>query len=385
MKRIFAIAILVFATIFINKQTAFSQGCVAVRPMSCAASGYVNTVGILQDGQWQLSSSYRYFRSFRHFRGDHEEKHRVEEGTEVINIAHAVDLGVGYAMSNRLGFTLNVPLIYYDRSSLYEHYGNSVSANPLRARFNTGAIGLGDMRLTANYWLFNPEATFKGNISVGVGIKTPTGSANVEDEFHKLTADGRDSVVTRAVDQSIQLGDGGWGVNLEMQGFWSLYKNTALYFNGFYLLNPKNVNNVSHSVADQYAARMGLNYAVLPTAGISAGLGGRIEGIPSEDLIGKSDGRRRPGYIVSVEPSVTYSRGSMNFTLNVPIALYRNRTQSVSDKIRTQETGVYTNGDAAFADYLINFNVSYSFGGKHDQMLIPQKITLPTENLQEKR
>lgn len=380
MKKIFALAILATAMIIISQPSAFGQGCVAVRPMSCSGSGYLNTGGFIQQGQWQLSNSYRYFRSFRHFRGDHEEKHRVEEGTEVINITHAADWGLAYAISNRIGLTLNVPLIYYDRSSLYEHYGNSVSANPARARFNTGSFGIGDVRLTANYWLFDPIGASKGNVAIGVGVKTPTGNANVQDEFHKLTADGRDSVITRAVDQSIQLGDGGWGFNLEIQGFRSLFKNASLYFNGFYLLNPRNVNSVPHSVADQYAARLGLNYALLPATGLSAGLGARIEGIPSEDLIGKSDGRRRPGYIISVEPSLTYSRASLNFTLNLPIALYRNRTQSVSDKIRTQETGVFRNGDAAFADYLVNFIVSYSFGQKHQPMELPRKVTIPIEN-----
>jgi hypothetical protein len=37
--------------------------------------------------------------------------------------------------------------------------------------------------------------------------------------------------------------------------------------------------------------------------------------------------------------------------------LQRNRTQSVPDKIRTEKTGTYFKGDAAFADYLINIGV----------------------------
>jgi hypothetical protein len=39
----------------------------------------------------------------------------------------------------------------------------------------------------------------------------------------------------------------------------------------------------------------------------------------------------------------------------------RNRTQSVPDKIKTQKNGVYSQGDAAFADYTINFGVAFSF------------------------
>ncbi len=379
-KSIAAISVLAIFAVLISAQDVLSQGCVAVRPMSCSASGQASNSGMLEKGQWQLSSSYRYFKSFRHFRGDVEEKNRVEEGTQVENLTHAVDLGLSYGLSTRFGLALNVPLIYYDRSSLYEHYGNSVTANPTRARFNTGAKGIGDMRLTANYSLFNPAKASKGNIAIGLGVKMPTGNYNVQDEFHRRTAAGRDSVITRAVDQSIQLGDGGWGLNMELSAFRQLFARGSLVFNGFYLVNPRNVNSVPHSVADQYAARMCFNYAVLPKAGFTASFAGRIEGIPSDDLIGKSEGFRRPGYIVSIEPSISYHKG-VNLTLNVPIALYRNRTQSYSDKLRTRETGVFRIGDAAFADYLINLAVTYKFGKKHGSMSIPTKIAIPSKNL----
>ena len=292
----------------------------------------------------------------------------MAEGTQVENFVHAADFGLNYGLNHRMGLALNAPVLHSVRSSLYEHYGNSRTSNPAQARFRTGSGGIGDVRLTTNYWVFNPQTRFNGNISIGVGIKMPTGNSNVKDEFHRRAADGRDSVFTKAVDQSIQLGDGGWGLNLEMQGFRRLSSKGALYFNAFYLFNPRNVNSTPHSVADQYAARLGLNYALLPGAGLSASLGGRIEGVPGDDLIGKSEGFRRPGYIVSLEPNLSCSRKAMTFALNVPIALYRNRTQSYSDKQRTKQTGVYTIGDAAFANYLANLVVSYQFGKKHAPM-----------------
>lgn len=348
---------------------AHAQGCVAVRPMGCSTSEYQSASGAsLQKGMWQASSSYQYFRSFRHFRGDHEEANRVEDGTEVINVNHSTDWAIGYGLTDRMSLQLNVPLIYYDRSSLYEHYGNSMTANPTQARFHTGAQGLGDMRLSANYWTFDPMTPHAGNVAFGLGIKMPTGDSNVQDTFHKMATDGSDSTFTKAVDQSIQLGDGGWGFTVQTEGYRSLFSGGALYFNGFYLFNPKEVNDVPHSVADQYFARLGMNYAVLPQHGLSASLGGRWEGVPSEDLIGGSEGRRRPGYIISVEPGLSYTHKAFNFNLNVPVALYRNRTQSVSDKERTAQTGEWVQGDAAFADYLVNFSVSTTFGGPRHMM-----------------
>jgi len=358
-----------FVLIGLSSQVAHSQGCVAVRPMGCATSEHVSSSSsMLEKGEWQVSSSYQYFRSFRHFRGDHEEANRVEDGTEVINIVHANDIGLTYGLSNRMGLTLNIPLIYYDRTSLYEHYGNSPTANPTQARFGTGAQGLGDVRLSGSYWLRDPMAPHGGNVSFGLGIKAPTGDSDVQDTFHRIASDGSDSTFTKAVDQSIQLGDGGWGFALLTEGYRSVFPKAAVYFNGFYLFNPKVENDVPYSVADQFAARLGLNYSVMPRHGLSASLGGRVEGIPSEDLIGSSDGRRRPGYIVSIEPGISYRHSALNFALNVPYALYRNRTQNVQDKERTARTGNFTQGDAAFADYLVSFTISAQFGKSHPMM-----------------
>ncbi len=349
------------------------QGCVAVRPMSCAAHGQQNNLGLLNKGQWQVFSSYRYFESFRHFRGSEEEPNRVEDGTEVVNVANSMDLGIGTMFSNRLGLNLTLPIISYDRSSLYEHYGNSASRNPDQTRFHTGAFGIGDARITPNYWLFDPvKHGHTGNLSLGVGLKVPTGDSDVKDDFHRLTEDGQDTTIVRAVDQSIQLGDGGWGFTTEVQGYWNVNPRTSLFVNGFYLFNPRNTNGtltrgtadgvdpliVNHSVADQYAARLGVNTVLLPKHGLQGSLAGRAEGVPSKDVFGGSDGFRRPGYIVSVEPSLSLPMGNINMTLSVPIALYRNRVKSTYDL--ADPTGM-RHGDAAFADYLINLNFSYRF------------------------
>ena len=85
-----------------------------------------------------------------------------------------------------------------------------------------------------------------------------------------------------------------------------------------------------------------------------------MECVPVYDLIGKSGGFRRPGRVLSAEPVVAYRHKRMQFYVSVPYAIQRDRTQSVPDKIRTQKTGTFYNGDAAFADYTINAGVSFS-------------------------
>jgi len=371
---VFGIVLMLFS------QKILAQGCVAIRPMSCGGASPTNQTGFFNKGEWRAAATYRYFQSYKHFRGNHEETERVENGTEVINDAHSIDLGLSYSLSDRFSMAVNLPVIFYQRSSLYEHYGNSPAANPDQKRFSMGAQGIGDLRLSANYWLLDPHKHMNGNVALGLGIKLPTGNSNVQGNFHKLSSEGLDSIVTRAVDQSIQLGDGGVGFTLEVQAYQSVFSRGAVYFSGFYMFNPETqnetltrgtLNNVDpliayHSIADQFAVRAGLNYMVLPQQNLSLSLGGRAEGIPAKDALGESDGFRRPGYVVSAEPGLTWAKGNINFTLNVPVALYRNRVKSVYDL--ADPTGE-RHGDAAFADYSINAGVVWRFGGHKTAMM----------------
>lgn len=337
----------------LSTNSGFSQGCIAVRSMS-SANGNPSGSAFMHAGSFQFSSNYRFLHSYKHFVGTEEQKQRVDQGTEVINDQHSFDFGLTYAISDRLNVTLNAPISFNDRSSLYEHYGNGtpVGSNP---RFHTGSKGIGDMRLSASYWIMDPMTHMRGNFAIGVGIKTPTGNANVQDEFHKLDKNGKEYLLTKAVDQSIQLGDSGWGESIDIQGYQMLFKKATLYFNGFYMFSPKELNKATNlSVPDQFGARLGMTYAVFPKKNIAVSLGGRAEGLPAVDAIGGSGGSRRPGYIISLEPGIIYSGHHSSFLLSAPYALVRNR-------IPTWTSLGFKSGDAAFADYFVSVTYSVRF------------------------
>jgi len=312
---------------------------------------------------WQFSLNYRYFRSYKHFRGSEEEEERVEQGTEVINNDNSVLFGISYSLSRRWSLSTIIPFLNIDRSSLYEHYGNT----PGNPRFHTQARGLGDVRISAYYAALQKQ---KINLTLGFGLKLPTGNYETKDHFHKLDSEGQDSLVYRVVDQSIQLGDKGLGFVVEYDLAYNFNHWFTMYTTGLYLSNPMNTNGVlrsptltngivksnEFSVVDQFVFRLGARFHV---KSFQLAIGARYEGIPSEDLIGESQGFRRPGYIVSLEPSVVYITGKHTFGVNVPIALYRNRTQNTIDKARTELTGTYTIGDAAFADWLLSVTYAY--------------------------
>jgi hypothetical protein len=369
MKTILQITAVFFCLTFLN-QTIFAQGCVAVRHMSSAAGSGANSTSMMRPGQWQVSAGMRSLYSHRHFVGTEYQEQRTIANTEVKNWSQGLDIGITYSVTDRLTVSVNIPLASNLRDSKYEHYGNGTAAAP-NPYFTTESKGLGDIRVGASYWLLDPMKYSKGNVSLGLGVKTPTGNSNVQGDFHRLDTEKKDYTITKAVDQSIQLGDGGWGINLEIQGYQDISSNASFYYNGFYMLNPQNTNDtyanpvtkenvqnpvtVKHSVADQFAARAGVAYALIPKYGIAVSFGGRVEGVPSLDVLGKSEGFRRPGYIISIEPGISYMNKQNTFALNLPIATTRNRTRSYSDlKYGGQ-------GDAAFADYFLSATYSHRF------------------------
>src|SRR6186713_3376271 len=75
-----------------------AQGCVAVRNMSAWSLGAADSI---QTNAWQFSLNYRYFRSYKHFRGSEEEEERVEQGTEVINNDNSILAGISYSLNKR--------------------------------------------------------------------------------------------------------------------------------------------------------------------------------------------------------------------------------------------------------------------------------------------
>ena len=158
---------------------------------------------------------------------------------------------------------------------------------------------------------------------------------------------------------------GGWGFALGTQAYKRTYFHSSLYFSGTWLFNPRDTTNVPTfrtrkyegvmSVSDQYLWRGGISHAVPRVKGLVASIGGRMEGVPVRDAFGQSNGFRRPGYAISVDPGFLYSRGRYLFSGNVPFAVERNRKISVPDMLN------HTHGDAAFADYTLNFSVSRRF------------------------
>lgn len=311
-------------------------------------------------GTWQLDVSYRGLESDQHYRGTEREEERQELGNNVINRQNLLDFGLTYTVSQRLQLSSSVPIVIASWSI-------PLPVRPVPGeRSEQNARGLGDITVMGRYRLLGYSPAARTGLSVGAGVKFPTGRHNAEDVYPDLSGQNPEP---KAVDQSIQPGDGGWGMLLETQGFRRIGK-TLLFGSLTYLMNPRNTNDtpsivaglgladnpanagrVVNSVPDQYVGQLGLAVP-LPWKGLSANAAWRVEGLPRYDLIGRSDGFRRPGVEMFVQPGVTYSRGDSVWSFSVPIGVYRNRRPDpYSGRL----------GDATFPEYIFLASYSYRF------------------------
>lgn len=349
-----------------------AQGCVAIRGTGNACM--LTHPDSADHQQWVLTTSARYFKSFRHYSGTKENEERLIQNTEVINHTASIDINLMRILNDRWSIMVNLPVISNARSSLYEH-GLINGTNKFNERHSTHSFGIGDMRIAAYRWLLDPRKSTRGNIQLGLGLKLPTGDYDYQDYWYNVGPKGGKEL--RTVDQSIQLGDGGTGFTVEANMYYNLTHNFGVYGNLYYLSNPREQNGVRTfretltprlaneaimSVPDQYMARGGVSYAVNNIAqGLTVAVGARLEGIPVYDIVGGSGDFRRPGYVWSIEPSINYSVRKFGVFVSVPVVLIRNRTQSVTDKEYSQRTGTFVRGDAAFADYSVNAGIAFKF------------------------
>ncbi|HEX6279353.1 MAG TPA: hypothetical protein VFZ49_04990 [Pyrinomonadaceae bacterium] len=289
--------------------------------------------GYVAPGGWQVAVGYRWLKSDRAFIGTEEQLERRRLGIINVNRIHLFDVGVTYGVTRRFSISASVPFMYATRTRPGKV--DQLAGFPNAPDQVYRSVGFGDVAISGRAWMIRPPAEKRQNVSIGFGVKLPTG-----------TKDGSTVVDTptgpRRIfnDFSIQLGDGGFGFSVDALAFKS-FKHFTLSASGTYLFNPRNTNGVPTgrprpseavmSVSDQYLARAAVSVPVRKIRGFALNFGGRLEGVPSSDVFGKSDGFRRPGYALSIEPGFSYSRTRETWTLNVPVPVLRNRIRSVPD------------------------------------------------------
>ena len=330
--------------------TGFGQGCVAAHSNQRSMDELVRSLDGGTKYGWSIHNltvdiGYRFFNSNKYFIGDEE----IARPNAIRNHQNIFDVGVEYRFTPQWSFIADVPVFNGSRNQLY----------PPSGIFQVS--GIGDITLGAQRWIFRPPTEFGGDIAVSASVKIPTGINNATG-----SALYKGQVVKATADQSMQPGDGGWGLVLATQGYKSLWRRSDLYGQAQYLFNPRDTNGVLTfrsqpgqgvmSVTDQYLYRLGVSQGVPKLRGVALSLGVRGEGVPVRDLLGDSNGFRRPGSVISLDPGLMVNVRRTTLSVNGPWALRRDRPPSVPEiKNGTK------NGDAFFADYTVIVGLSHHF------------------------
>jgi Putative MetA-pathway of phenol degradation len=343
-------------------QAVLAQGCILTRNMSPVLGAQISPY--LQKGESQLSANYRQFTADTQYQGTELSQPVSRLGTQVISKMRYMELSGVYALTQQWNLEVGIP--YVLKASSNRALPSSAAGSP---RYTQSTSGLGDLTVGARHWFMDCAANPDRNFALGLGVKAPTGEKNSTDLFPN--AAGQD-FRERGVDQSILLGDGGWGFNLNAIGFMQ-FGDYMVFANGVYLFNPSGQNDVLsppsmlnpagptavdqrfryNSISDSYLVRVGVGRGIPFVPGLAFSVAGRIEGVPVTDVLGDTEGFRRPGYYVTIEPGVNFSLGRAIYNLSVPIRVDQN--------VKKDSYGIKR--DSTFADRMWLMSVAYRFGG----------------------
>ncbi len=296
-------------------------------------------------GKFQISAGWRYAyadKSYFDNRVNHDFT-RLWGPREQLSI---LDVTTQYRLNSRIRLVGTVPIVMNHFSLLLPPLGIGRGQ-----RQGWGAAGIGDVSLYAQSFLLKPTEHPFENISLGIGIKAPTGYWG----RHRIipSETGSDFQSRAIYPPAIYPGDGGVGI---LFGY-NLYKilrkpallrGVTLYSTGLYLSNPRDTNGtpsiieslgvpltanffnrVQNSVADTYALSAGAAMPVPYTWKYKNLRGLRMrgsinwEGLRKYDLFGPHNGFRQPGYALAAAPGITYQIGRNLFIMEVPIVFNR--------------------------------------------------------------
>ncbi|MFL5615196.1 MAG: hypothetical protein ACJ796_16130 [Gemmatimonadaceae bacterium] len=310
-------------------QIAVAQGCLPSR-FTSPALGSLGAAGgdiYVPSGTWQVGFAYRYVNSNQLIVGHQARNDLAPGGVPSFVHSQLLNVSLVYGVTDQLTLTLNTP---FARGSLETTY-------PDLQRHQNTAAGLGEMSVSASYWLKSAHPLQPGgNLAFGIGIKAPTGRNDVTGTFWK--ADG--TTVSFPVSPAIELGDGGWGYVLGTKGFLPIFERSYLYGGGSYTFNPRLTTDVVKApgstlhwaAPDTWDASAGLSTFLSSALGLSANLGVLAYGTPRRDVFGGRDnGERLPAISGYVSPGIGITRGAHTITFSLPVRAYMNFRPSFVD------------------------------------------------------
>ena len=327
---------------------AQAQGCVAIRSITGFAPDLLFE-NIRPNDKFIFGVTNRYFSASSTYVGE-----KFITDTLVTNRIYTLNLSALRLFDKGWSLAVALPISANSRNNSRDHGG------PQTPRYTTRSFGFGDLRIAVYKWLSDPVAHKRWNVQVGLGLKFPTGDYDYKDYFVRNDS----TTVLAPVDQAIQPGDGGAGLTVELNSYYSLTQAINLFVSGFVLINLRDQNGVSNlkgrnptpteiknnttvmSVPDQYSFRAGGNVQYRQFA-LTAAL--RYERVPVKDLLGGNKGFRRASTIVSAEPGISYRMQKMLAFVYTGIPFHREIIQNAENNMTP----------AGFADLVTTFGIQF--------------------------
>ena len=335
----------------LTPSSSAAQGCEPIRfttPVDLAGEG--EAYRSVQ--RWRLTLAYRRLSSDNWLVGTTPSSERAPGGEAPRIRIHTLVADVSYSLTDRIQLSASLP---FSAGTLSRIWDDS-------AHHEQSTRGIGDLSVRGDFLLLSPRTHPNGNLSLGLGIKAPTGSHTKPSQFYTATGP-----VPFPADIFIQPGDGGWAVTLGALAFARMTERVFAYASGSYMASPKAqadgvisptgpASQVHWSVPDVYDAHLGAAFSAWPDQGLSVSLGGRMTGIPRRDLFGGGDSttKKQTSRIVYVDPGLSVNRGASRYTLNVPVRVHANRIKSVFEDGATGRLAINGGGFAKvliFASY----------------------------------
>ena len=290
---IFCYAILVLGFPF---TPASAQGCCSIpTPPIVIGSGAAN-FGIYSKGQFLMGLSYGFTNISRAIQ---ETKKVTDPENRATNI-QITNFEAAYDITNRFRLNLSVSLVAKTRTISLRDIDNQ----PLAAKFSSA--GVGDISIVGHYAIETFSFIRGREVTIGAGVKFPTGSTNKLQNNARLPID-------------LQPGTGSYGAILNGSYFQGSAPSRLSYFaNATILVNGQNPDG--YKMGHELIYSFGLGRAVLlPFAGIFVELKGRYA---TKDHF---NGRMLPstgGSLVYLAPDIIirrFKRLSAILTIDVPI------------------------------------------------------------------
>lgn len=296
--------------------------------------------------RFQISTGWRYAHATQSY-FDSRKNHDFTKLWGPREDLSVLDVSGSYRINNRLRVIATLPIVFNRFSLLLPPKGLEGGGQ----RHGWGVAGLSDISVFGQGLLLDPAEHPFENVSVGIGIKCPSGNWDVRRDIVNETGQ---IIANRAVyPPAVMPGDGGVGILFGYNAFKvlrspNIFRGSTVFSSATYLCNPRDtngtpsmisslgvpldpifLNRLTNSVADTYSLQAGMSMPVPRTwdkpklRNLRFRTAINLEGLNSRDLIGGNHGFRQPGYALAIAPGVTYSYGNNLFIAEVPIVFNR--------------------------------------------------------------